>query len=153
MEARAALPSAFSCLNEEEPVIAKIMCVAVILAGDAAAQSVQPTPAEPSGIIRTNLQERDLGIAGQEAVQVRVDFAPGATAPKHMHPGEEIVYVLKGTLEYHVDGQPIARLKAGDVLFIPSGKPHSVVNVGLEPASELATYVVEKDKPLVVPVP
>jgi len=116
----------------------------------------QPAPAAPGetpGITRTDLQEHDLSIAGRETVQTRVDFAPGATAPKHMHPGEEIVYVLQGTLEYHVDGQPIARLKPGDVLFIPSGKPHSVTNVGLESASELATYVVEKGKPLVVPVP
>ena len=60
--------------------------------------------------------------------------------------------MLKGKLEYRVDGQPRATLNAGDVLFIPSGKPHSAANVGLESASELATYVLEKDKPSAVPV-
>ena len=121
-----------------------------------AATQATPARSEPQGtpgITRTDLQQHDLSVAGRETIQTRVDFAPGATAPKHMHPGEEIVYVLNGTLEYHVDGQPIARLSAGDVLFIPYGKPHSVTNVGLEPASELATYVVEKGKPLVVLVP
>ena len=115
--------------------------------------AVQDTPpAQAPGITRTDLQQHDLSIPGREVVQTRVDFAPGASAPRHMHFGEEVVYVLKGTLEYHLEGQPIARLNAGDVLFIPSGKPHAVTNVGLESASELATYVVEKGKPLVVPV-
>ena len=81
-------------------------------------------------------------------VQTRVDFAPGATAPKHRHPGEEIVYVLSGTIEYRVEGQPIQILRPGEVLFIPSGAVHSATNVSVENASELATYVVEKGKPL-----
>jgi quercetin dioxygenase-like cupin family protein len=91
-------------------------------------------------------------ISGREIVQTRVDFAPGAVAPRHKHPGEEIVYVLAGTLEYRIEGQPTAILKPGDVLFIPYGTVHAVTNVGLDTASELATYVVEKGKPLVVPV-
>ena len=40
-------------------------------------------------------------------------------------------------------------LKAGDVLFVPAGVPHSAKNVGSGNGSELATYVVEKEKPLV----
>ena len=114
----------------------------------AAAQAAAPTP----GVTRTDLQRHDLSIAGREAIQVRVDFAPGAVAPRHRHPGEEIIYVLAGTLEYRVDGQPTARLRQGDVLFIPYGAVHSATNVGLDMASELATYVVEKGKPLVEPV-
>jgi quercetin dioxygenase-like cupin family protein len=123
------------------PFAAALMILA--LGQMAQTATVAPDPAAPPatpGITRTDLQEHDLSVSGWETIQTRVDLAPGATAPKHMHPGEEIIYVLKGTLE------------AGDVLFIPYGKPHSVVNVGLEPASELATYVVEKGKPLVVPV-
>jgi quercetin dioxygenase-like cupin family protein len=71
-------------------------------------------------------------------------------APRHSHPGEEIVYVLEGLLEYEVDGQPPVTLKAGDVLFIPAGTIHAAKNVGTDNAAELATYVVEKGKPLVV---
>ena len=112
-----------------------------------------PSPPPTPGITRTPLQQHDLNMAGWQTVQMRVDFVPGALAPRHVHSGDEIVYVLKGRIEYRVDGQPRAILNAGDVLFIPSGKPHSAENVGLEPASELATYIVEKDKPLVVPVP
>jgi quercetin dioxygenase-like cupin family protein len=41
-------------------------------------------------------------------------------------------------------------LKAGEVLFIPNGTPHEVKNVGSGNAAELATYIAEKGKPLVV---
>jgi quercetin dioxygenase-like cupin family protein len=117
------------------------------------AQSTAPVPLETPGITRTDLQQHDLSLIGWQSIQTRVDFAPGAVATRHMHPGEELVYVLKGTLEYRVEGQPRITLKPGDVLFIAYGKLHSVVNVGLEPASELATYVVEKGRPLVVTLP
>ena len=85
---------------------------------------------------------------GHEAFQVRVDFAPGAAFGKHTHPGEEIIYVLEGALEYEVEGKPPVTLKAGDVLFIPAGTIHAAKNVGSVNAAELATYVVEKGKPL-----
>jgi quercetin dioxygenase-like cupin family protein len=118
----------------------------------AGAVAAHAAPPQLPGISRTDLQRHDLSIAGREAIQVRVDFAPGATAPRHKHPGEEIVYVLKGSLEYRLDGLPPVTLRAGDVLFIPYGAVHAVRNVGRGSASELATYVVEKGKPLVVPV-
>lgn len=106
----------------------------------------------PPGISRVDLQRHDLSIAGREAIQVRVEFQPGATAVKHKHPGEEIVYVLDGVLEYRLEGRPTVRLGAGDVIFIPRGTLHEVRNVGEGEASELATYVVDKGRPLVVPV-
>ena len=66
--------------------------------------------------------------------------------------GEEIVYAIEGLLEYQIDGRPPVTLKAGEVLFIPAGAVHAVKNVGSGNAAELATYIVEKGKPLVVPV-
>jgi quercetin dioxygenase-like cupin family protein len=67
---------------------------------------------------------------------------------RHSHPGEEIIYVLEGLLEYQVEGKPPVTLKAGDVLFIPAGRIHAAKNVGRSNGAELATYVVEKGKPL-----
>jgi len=96
------------------------------------------------------LQQCDLSIPGREVIQTRVDIDPGAAFPKHMHPGEEIIYVIEGTIEYDVEGKPPATLKAGDVLFIPAGTIHAAKNVGSTNAAELGTYVVEKGKPLVV---
>ncbi len=67
---------------------------------------------------------------------------------RHTHPGEEIIYVLAGAIEYDVEGRPPVTLKAGDVLFIPAGTVHAAKNVGQNTASELATYTVAKDEPL-----
>jgi hypothetical protein len=43
-------------------------------------------------------------------------------------------------------------LKGGDVLFIPAATIHSARNVGTGRAAELATYIVEKGKPLITVV-
>ena len=82
---------------------------------------LQVARAQQSGITRTDFMRHDLSIPGREVIQVRVEFAPGVMAPRHWHPGEEIVYVLEGSLEYQVEGKPPVTLKAGDVLFIPAG--------------------------------
>jgi len=81
-----------------------------------------------------------------------VGIAPDAPQIRHWHPGEEIIYVLEGSLEYQVDGEPPATVEAGEVFFVPAETVHAVRNVGGGDAKELATYVVEKGKPLVVPV-
>ena len=104
-------------------------------------------------VTRTDLLRENLSIPGREVIQVLVEFAPGVMAPEHSHPGEEIVYVVEGLLEYVIDGKPPVTLKAGDVLFIPAGAVHTVKNVGTSKAAELATYIVEKGKPLLVPLP
>ena len=121
------------------------MAVAVLAASGMVMQMVQ---AQQPGTKRTDLQRHDLSIPGREAIQVRVDIGPGEVAPRHKHPGEEIIYVLEGALEYEVDGKPPVTLKAGDVLFIPYGTVHSARNPGSVNAAELATYIVEKGKPL-----
>ena len=105
--------------------------------------------AQQAGSKRTDLQRHDLSAPGREVVQVRVDFDPGYVAPKHTHPGEEIIYVLEGTLEYEVGGKPPVTVKAGDVLFVTAGTIHTARNVGSGNGAELATYVVEKGKPLI----
>ena len=90
----------------------------------------------------------DLSVPGREVIQALVDIPPGAAAPRHSHPGEELVYVAEGLLEYQLDGRPPVTLKAGEVLFIPYGIIHAVKNVGSGNAAELATYIAEKGKPL-----
>ena len=108
------------------------------------ARSQQP------GVRRTDLLRHDLGVPGREVVQVRVELAPGVAFPPHSHPGEELVYVIEGSLEYQIEGKPPVTLKAGEVLFVPAGATHTAKNVGSGNAAELATYIVEKGKPLVV---
>lgn len=111
------------------------------------------TKPQTPGTKRTELQRHALSIPGREMIQVRVDFDPGYIAPRHTHFGEEIIYVLEGTLEYQIEGQPTVIVKPGDVLFVPAGKIHTVKNIGGGNGAELATYLVEKGKPLVTLVP
>jgi len=112
--------------------------------------TVNATSAQQQGVKRTELQRHDLSTPGREVIQVRVDLDPGVMFPLHSHPGEEIIYVLEGEWEYQVEGKGAMRLKAGEVLFIPAGVRHGAKNVGSGKGSELATYIVEKGKPLVV---
>jgi quercetin dioxygenase-like cupin family protein len=125
-----------------------IPVVAAATAIVAGALAPHVAPAQAPGLTRTDLSRNDLSVSGREAIQVLVGFAPGVHAPNHAHPGEEIVYVVEGALEYTLAGRPPVTLKAGDVLFIPAGTPHAVKNVGNGKAAELATYIVEKGKPL-----
>ena len=109
------------------------------------------TQAQQPGITRTHLQRHKLAVPRSEVVQARVDLASGVAAPEHSHPGEEIVFVIEGVLEYQVEGEPPVTVKAGEVLFIPAEAIHTVKNIGSGNAAELATYIAEKGKPLVVP--
>ena len=128
----------------------RIIAVVALIAGSGL--TVHMTPAQQAGIKRTDLQRHDLGVTGREVIQVRVELAPGVAFGKHTHPGEEIIYMLEGSLQYDVEGRPPITLRAGEVLFIPAGTIHAARNVGSSNGAELATYVVEKGKPLLTMV-
>jgi quercetin dioxygenase-like cupin family protein len=124
----------------------RITAAALLIMGTALALHV--AWAQQPGVNRIDLQQHDLSVPGREVIQVRVELAPGVLFPKHTHPGEEIVYVLEGSLEYQVEGRAPVTLKAGEVLFVPAGGIHTAKNVGHGNGAELATYIVEKGKPL-----
>jgi len=100
------------------------------------------------GLWRTNLQHYDLSVPGREMIQSRVDIEPGSPPIRHTHPGEEIIYVLAGSLEYQIDGQPTKVYNPGEALTVPAGVIHAVRNTGAGTGTALATDVVEKGKPL-----
>ena len=122
------------------------LATSILIAAPLAAATPQQT-----GVKRTDLQRHDLSIDNRETVQARIDIAPGATANWHRHPGEEVIYVLEGTLEYQLEGSRPVILRPGEVLFVPAGVAHKAHNPGATNGAELATYIVEKGKPLVVP--
>jgi quercetin dioxygenase-like cupin family protein len=117
------------------------MCGLVAIMGLLVGTSVQADK-------RTQLSQHDLSIPGWEEVQARVDLDPGHIAANHRHPGEEIIYVVEGTIEYDLEGKPPVTLKAGEVLFVPKGVVHSAKNVGTTNAAEIGTYIVPKGQPL-----
>ena len=129
----------------------RLILAAVVIVGSGYVLHV--VRAQGTGITRIDLQRHDLSAPGREVVQTIVELAPGVRSSMHTHPGEEIVYVLEGApLEYEVAGRPKVTLKPGDVLFIPAGTPHAARNVGNRKGAELATYIVEKGKPLLTDV-
>jgi quercetin dioxygenase-like cupin family protein len=123
------------------------LAILLVVSGAAIAQIAPPLP--KFATTRVDLQRHDLSASGREMIQARIDFKQGVFAPMHTHPGEEIIYILEGELEYEIRGQKPVILKTGDVLFVPAGAPHSARNIGSGKGSELATYIVEKGKPLV----
>ena len=113
-----------------------------------AAETAQANKSWQQGIHRTDLTRHDLHVPGQEVIQVRVDFDEGIASPKHSHPGAEVAYVIQGTFEYQLEGRAPVTLQAGESLYIPAGTAHVATNVGMGKASELATYIVSKQDPL-----
>ena len=108
--------------------------------------------AQQAGMRRSELQRHASSLPGHDVVQVRVELDPGHGVPKHTHPGDEIVYILEGTVEYQVEGKPPVMLTAGQAATIPAGAVHAARNAGSSVAAALATYVVETGKPLMTPV-
>jgi quercetin dioxygenase-like cupin family protein len=104
------------------------------------------------GLKRTDIQEHDLSVPGRQVIQNRVDISPDAPLFRHKHPGEEVIYVLEGSLQYDIDGQPPTRVSAGEGLMVPAETVHTVKNIGTGNAAELATYIVEEGKPFLVAV-
>jgi quercetin dioxygenase-like cupin family protein len=123
--------------------------LSALLIALAGAAALPATAQDLSGIHRKELSRFDLSMPGWEEHQQRLDIDPGKLAPKHKHPGEEIIYVIEGTIEYQLEGRPAVTLKAGDVLFVPAGVVHSARNVGTDNAAELGTYIVPKGKPII----
>jgi quercetin dioxygenase-like cupin family protein len=97
------------------------------------------------------MQDQSLSVPGRHAVVARAEFIPGGQAGKHTHPGEELGYVVEGTLELMIEGQPPKTVKAGEVFFVPAGTVHDGRNVGKGKAVVLATYIVETGKPVASP--
>lgn len=104
--------------------------------------------AQATNFKRVELQKQELSVPGHEAVMARGEFSVNGVVPKHTHPGEELAFVLEGSVVLEIEGKPPVTLKAGEVFFIPAGTVHSVKNTGAQ-AKVVSTYVVTKGKPLV----
>ncbi len=107
--------------------------------------------AQVAGVRRTDLLKHDSAVPGREVVEVRVEVDPGHDVPRHTHPGDEVLYVVEGTLAYLPDGKAPVTLKAGQSVFIPAGTVHAARNPGTVAGTGIATYFVEKGKPLITP--
>lgn len=97
---------------------------------------------------RTELQHRMSSIPGREIVQVLTEIPPASESGWHTHPGEEVGYIMAGTVEMAIQGQAPITLRTGDPFLIPPGTPHNALDVGPDTGQMLSTYIVEIDQPL-----
>jgi quercetin dioxygenase-like cupin family protein len=97
---------------------------------------------------RTELQRGSLSVPGREVVQVLTEIPAGEASGWHQHPGEEVGYILAGTIEMEVRGQPTLTLHAGDPFLMPAQTPHNATDLGPETGQMLSTYIVEVGRPL-----
>jgi len=97
---------------------------------------------------RTEIQRAALSVAGREIVQVRTEIPPGVESGWHIHPGEEVGYIVAGTVEMRIADRPALLLQAGDGFLIPPRVPHNARDLGPGVGEMLSTYLVEMGKPL-----
>jgi len=128
-----------------------LIATALVVAGTVApSTSSGQAPAAPA-FKRTVVQQSDLSTPGREVVQALVEFQPGGTPGRHTHPGEEVGYIIEGTFSIEQGDKPAVTLKAGQGFVIPAGQVHNATSAGA--GKILATYIVEKGKPLATPAP
>jgi len=124
---------------------ATVIATTLVLAGSVGVGAQTPA------FKRTVLQQADISVPGREVVTAVAEFQPGATPGRHTHAGEEVGYLIDGTISLEQEGKPAVTLKAGQSFLIPAGTVHNATNTGSGVAKILATYIVEKGKPLATP--
>ena len=110
--------------------------------------SKQPIDELTEKLKRTELQHKDSSIPGREIVQVLTEIPAGVESGWHQHPGEEVGYILAGTVEMRIKGQPTLTLHAGEPFLMPPRTPHNALDLGPETGMMLSTYIVEVEQPL-----
>ena len=110
----------------------------------------QPADALAGKLKRTELQRSTSSIPGREIVQVLTEIPAGVESGWHTHPGEEVGYIVAGTVRMMIQDRPTLTLHAGDGFLIPPGTPHNALDGGPETGRMLSTYIVEIGQPLAV---
>ena len=82
---------------------------------------------------------------GMEAILVLRELPPGGESGKHTQSGNEVVYILEGSVVLEVQGKPAVTLKAGEAFSTVAGEVHNVKNASATaPGKALAFYVAKK---------
>jgi quercetin dioxygenase-like cupin family protein len=108
----------------------------------------QPTDALAGKLHRTEVQHKGSSIPGREIVQVLTEIPCGVESGWHIHPGEEVGYIVAGTVKMMIQDQPTLTLNAGDGFLITPRLPHNALDVGPDTGRMLSTYIVEPGEPL-----
>ena len=132
-------------------LLAAIIASAGVLAymAPASGQAGKGTRDELAGkLARREIQRAQLSLAGREMVQVETLIPAGVESGWHIHPGEEVGYIVEGQVEMMVQGRATAILHPGDGFLIPPRTPHNARDLGPETGRMLSTYIVETGQPI-----
>jgi quercetin dioxygenase-like cupin family protein len=106
-----------------------------------------------SRLRRTEVQRTASSVPGREIVQVLTEIPVGVSSGWHVHPGEEVGYIVAGTVRMEIEGRPPLTLDAGDGFLIPARTAHNATDLGPDVGRMLSTYLVEIGEPLATFVP
>lgn len=115
-------------------------------------QTPPAPPAASTAIKRIPLQRFDVPGTPYETVIGIAEIAPSVAIGRHTHPGPESGYLIEGSFELLIAGEPPRMLKAGDSYVVPTGVIHDAKS-GPQGAKVIATYVVTKGQPLATSAP
>lgn len=110
--------------------------------------AAQPDDALAATLVRTEIQRTVSSVPGRQIVQVRTEIPAGAASGWHTHPGEEVGYIIAGTVQMEIRNSATLILNAGDGFCIPPRTPHNALDLGPETGIMLSTYIVEVDQPI-----
>ena len=108
----------------------------------------QPVDELTGRLKRTEIQHSGSSIPGRDIVQVLTEIPAGVESGWHIHPGEEVGYIVAGTVRMMIEGRPTLTLNAGDGFLIPPRTPHNALDVGPGTGRMLSTYLVEAGQPV-----
>lgn len=77
--------------------------------------------------------------SGEGATLALHRLMPGHAPAPHQHPHEQLVYIIAGTVDFHV-GEETVRLSAGGLIAVPPNTMHYAVVVGNEPVINLDVF-------------
>jgi quercetin dioxygenase-like cupin family protein len=97
---------------------------------------------------RTEIQHSASSVPDRDIVQVLTEIPAGVESGWHTHPGEEVGYILAGTVRMMIDGRATLTLNAGDGFLIPPRTPHNALDAGPETGRMLSTYLVDPGQPI-----
>ena len=101
-----------------------------------------------SKLKRTEIQHKGSSIPGREIVQVLTEIPCGVESGWHIHPGEEVGYIVAGTVKMMIAGKPTLTLNAGDGFLMMPREPHNALDIGPDTGMMLSTYIVEEGQAL-----
>jgi quercetin dioxygenase-like cupin family protein len=100
------------------------------------ASSAQPAPAAAKPLLVQPLAD----LPGREVRIALLDRAPGSSSPPHRHPGHHTFgYVVEGTHEFAINGEPGRILNAGETFYEP---PTAIHSTSRNPSADKRTKII-----------